>query len=78
MGQVSLSTIKAWGIELGIHPDVLSWVVEIYAKSDDDDVVIDVIRRVSEAQSTRAKNLARTDHRKTIEWDANDPRSEEQ
>jgi len=66
--KVNLPAIKAWGKRLAIHPDVLGWVIEIYAKSEDDTEVISVMRRVAAAQSTRGRNSGASNRRKRIQW----------
>ncbi len=66
--EVNLPAIKKWADRLAVHPDVLGWIIEIYAKSSADAEVITVMRRVSAAQSTRNKNLPNMRQRKRIEW----------
>lgn len=66
---LTLDYIKAWGAEWQISEDPLEWIIEAYAKSEDDSKVIRLMNRIANAQRTRLKNLPHLEQRRLIEWE---------
>jgi len=64
---LTLDYIKAWAAEWQISDDALEWIIEAYAKSEDEPEVISLMNRISNAQCTRVKNLPLLEQRRAIE-----------
>jgi hypothetical protein len=65
--------IRAWCKEWGFHPDARDWLLEAYAKGEDDRAIIRLMNRVAAAQRTRMKNLRCMERRRRIDWKPGHP-----
>ena len=60
--------IRSWCEVWDFHPDVRDWLLEAYAKGQNDGVIIDLLHQGARARMTYMKNSQRMWNRKRIEW----------
>jgi hypothetical protein len=65
--------IRAWCEEWDVHPDARDWLIEAYAKGEDDRVIIRIMNGVAAARRTCMRNQRRMKRRRRIAWKPGHP-----
>jgi hypothetical protein len=60
--------IRGWCKEWEVHPDVLGWLLEAYAKGEDEWAIIRCLNRLAAAEQTRMRNRRRMKQRRKMNW----------